>query len=769
MANIRIDLKSEPLNGQSVVFKAPCDCTAITGIEAYYYDGSKMASKSFEFKDAHGNNVAGLGNLFAKGSYVKVILDTATNSAFIQNADNNSYVESRLVDIRSTTEDVIKNSMAGDLRVTKIVGNTVQEAPNLLNVPSQFSVTGGTNIEVNLPIGDYILTCDTISNLTRIAFKTSDGTTNTAVYLSANEISFSTTEVVTQVAIPGIMSSTGEVLTIVYNNLAIRQAAPTPEKPIPMYHTSDVVEMIQGAYAYATGLLANSVNYVCNKHTIPCKQGDEVLIKTENEMTQCGLIYYNNGERIGVDYTRYDNQSLKEWSFTVPSGVTHFNFNLRNTNITPSTVGKITLQINGKYVGGIECTHNLVKHVESGGLESGTGVESASSTYFRTSYCKVKPNSKVYVYGYDEDNQYLRIFFYDENKGYIKDLLVQNHFNVDIPSNCHYVRVHLNKNNPNYMNIVISEVPKDLYHEPIKVYFLMNEPLRLGDVVFKDTDGLWKVERNTTEIVFDSTTPNNHISYADLDSGVFFFYRDMSNLEPIACDSFSKFPSKGITWNGNVSLLNDEQFSKRYGDTQDRLYFRHSGFTSIDDVMAYLQTNSITFLCETTTPIIETLDTESQLALHGLKTFDGVTYIEVDSRVKPSEFEAEYGATQVGVEVLELSKHKNDIQYVDVRFDGEVSTATKITPPPGFNIYNSVVIAYDFFDDGNTSNIFHNYVPALDLIDNQTFLAHLTFMKNVKNNNFVIFSGQLDSFSDQADVIRFSLTGTLRIYFQRIS
>ena len=47
------------------------------------------------FADAHGNDLGDLDNLFAEGAMVKVILDTDTNKAFIQNADTNAYLEKK--------------------------------------------------------------------------------------------------------------------------------------------------------------------------------------------------------------------------------------------------------------------------------------------------------------------------------------------------------------------------------------------------------------------------------------------------------------------------------------------------------------------------------------------------------------------------------------------------------------------------------------------------------------------------------------------------
>lgn len=96
MANIKIALDYTIIDGQPLSFKAPCDCTAVTGIKVEYPDGESTVSTVFSFADAHGTTLAGLGNLFAKGAMVRVLLDTGSNKAYIQNADTNAYLEAQL-------------------------------------------------------------------------------------------------------------------------------------------------------------------------------------------------------------------------------------------------------------------------------------------------------------------------------------------------------------------------------------------------------------------------------------------------------------------------------------------------------------------------------------------------------------------------------------------------------------------------------------------------------------------------------------------------
>ena len=96
MANIKIELGHPIIDGMPLSFRAPCDCNETEGIKVIYTDGEDTRFVVFTFADAHGNDLTGIGNLFAKGAMVRVILDIPNAKAYIQNADTNAYLEERL-------------------------------------------------------------------------------------------------------------------------------------------------------------------------------------------------------------------------------------------------------------------------------------------------------------------------------------------------------------------------------------------------------------------------------------------------------------------------------------------------------------------------------------------------------------------------------------------------------------------------------------------------------------------------------------------------
>ena len=109
MARIKVNAEAPLYNGMPVTFRAPCNCSIVDGLTVCYGD----ASQQFAFSDAHGNNLAGLGNLFAKDAVVKAVLDTEKGRAFLQNADTNAYIEERLSKFVSSV-----NGQRGDVIIT---------------------------------------------------------------------------------------------------------------------------------------------------------------------------------------------------------------------------------------------------------------------------------------------------------------------------------------------------------------------------------------------------------------------------------------------------------------------------------------------------------------------------------------------------------------------------------------------------------------------------------------------------------------------------
>ena len=65
--------------------------------------------------------------------------------------------------------------------------------------------------------------------------------------------------------------------------------------------------------------------------------------------------------------------------------------------------------------------------------------------------------------------------------------------------------------------------------------------------------------------------------------------------------------------------------------TGGNISMRNNAFTSLEAWKSYLSENPMTILYELYEPTTEPITADEQIALHSLKSYDGVTQIEVDS------------------------------------------------------------------------------------------------------------------------------------------
>lgn len=92
MALIKLELNAKLVEGMDVKFEAPCDCTNVTGLlVSYLSETGELAEKNFTFRDKHGNDLTGLGNLFSAGAFVKAMLDVKSGRAYLQTAGSTAF------------------------------------------------------------------------------------------------------------------------------------------------------------------------------------------------------------------------------------------------------------------------------------------------------------------------------------------------------------------------------------------------------------------------------------------------------------------------------------------------------------------------------------------------------------------------------------------------------------------------------------------------------------------------------------------------------
>ncbi len=412
---------------------------------------------------------------------------------------------------------------------------------------------------------------------------------------------------------------------------SVQNGTPTPETPISINNVGDCVEMMQGGYSSSTGAWASNGGYVCSKNLIPCKSGDVVKVTVGGTTDGVMLTYYNDS---GFSSYGWIEGVKAEYSFTIPSGITKFALNVRNVSgITLDTVGKISLTINGKYVVqivelGEDVALNITK--ENGYLDS-TG---AIVSFEGWSHKIVEINSRYdYLISGGTLGSSPKHCLYDSNMRFISYFETNNNdILVTPPISAKYLGISFqSRSNPSVQIQKVATV-------------LLNEPLRDTDVMSRT-----EVARKRASVVFDGSETwymGNGYFYIKVENGAY--------TKDVLSTHYKNDNSLSTTNHGNIWI-----------NTASQLIVVDTRFTSVGDFKAWLVENNVTVEYELAEPIIEELDNESKIALNSLETFDTVTYINVDSRVKPSEIVSEYGTSKVGAITLknELKNDTLEIKY----------------------------------------------------------------------------------------------------------
>lgn len=148
-------------------------------------------------------------------------------------------------------------------------------------------------------------------------------------------------------------SAKGVAIDFDVKGRSTQDGEPTPTEPITPKSNGDMGyfdgELLQGGRSTDNGAHNSGTAYVVtSKNKIPCKQGDIVTIHTDDNPQFLAIVYFNGDTFVNANYEKNVNES----SFTVPSGVDSFHFNVQMAStetITPQTAKHIGVTINGKY------------------------------------------------------------------------------------------------------------------------------------------------------------------------------------------------------------------------------------------------------------------------------------------------------------------------------------------------------------------------------------------------------------------------------------
>lgn len=166
-------------------------------------------------------------------------------------------------------------------------------------------------------------------------------------------------------------------------------------------------------------------------------------------------------------------------------------------------------------------------------------------------------------------------------------------------------------------------------------YIYLNEPPRKGDRIV-DVDGVFKAERHIAKKVYNGTETWN---FATGSTGVNYVYADrLTDAKENSLGACTMFLSNEVKVSENNFYINHNK----------QPIFCSNSFSSAEEWIAIITETNCAIQYELAAPIFEELDAASQTALNRLKTFNGVTYVDFVTTLKPSEFELKYGTSEVG-------------------------------------------------------------------------------------------------------------------------
>lgn len=198
------------------------------------------------------------------------------------------------------------------------------------------------------------------------------------------------------------------------------------------------IKMKQGYYDSLAGTYATNTNAVCNEKPIPCKTGDNIEI-TVDTTSAIIAIFYNGSSFVSSS----KSENTTKATFTIPSNANYYNFDIiKDSSISPSTVGAITITVNGSVGYPRPDYPQAIKNVADSGYFDGelvqgayngiTGLPTANTYYIRNKNsipCKSSDTIKL-VYGDTQDK--LRLFFYKADGTYINKSEVSNTDTIEV-------------------------------------------------------------------------------------------------------------------------------------------------------------------------------------------------------------------------------------------------------------------------------------------------------------------------------------------------
>ena len=695
------------------------DCT----FRVNYADGTTYENDAL--KEAIYNGNALLSETYAKGETGVRVGEDTDNSKYYSNVSRSAAIDSLNVseDAMELLEEAKKQANFTSFAVnfkTGELGYLSNSYTFDIDENGDLDVVGNGAVDIEGLVGELVI--EFIDDKSNAIDKQLDDNTNAIEGLNESVASMSVSKAEDNVVTTEktlVNSKEGGLLVKSISGASVQNGTPTPSTPIAILNAFDCVEMIQGYYDGTTGNYGSSNAYLCTKNKVPCGGGESITI-TLGQIATFRTVYFDEGMNYISTNTLDKSSNKSTYTDTTPTNAKYFVFHIYTgeNNITPSTVGKIELAINGKYVA-------LVKTVGKNLLDCrGLATTTSDGVTFTPAYDSngnlecitlsgtstnigallvgeftMKKGEKYILNGcqsggsantYRLDVRKSASILYNEHAPYYDygtGVEFTAYEDVTVSIGLRYASGNTFNNVKFYPMVRLASV-EDATYEPYKesnAYIRLSDSLRgIGDV--KDEivrkNSVWGVQRRFAEVTLNGSEYWN--SNGTSTSGVYRFYTNSLQIKPpsdskivanVLCDRYPRI-SATDTWN----KMNGIAVSP-----SGPLYIYYDGIND-NDVSVWkdeLEERPLTVTYEMATPTFEELDADSQIALNSLETFNGVTTIKFDSRVQPG-IEVEYGKTTQGaysIKALHMAEqNKRDIDALGeeiVRVDAKADALEK--------------------------------------------------------------------------------------------
>lgn len=249
--------------------------------------------------------------------------------------------------------------------------------------------------------------------------------------------------------------------------------------------------------------------------------------------------------------------------------------------------------------------------IKTGYYLDSTGAEVANTNYAITDYIEVEENENYTYQGLNITASFgAKGAYYDSSKQFVSSLnLNAEDTTILIPENVKYVKFTIRTINNNQDTFKIEKgsiaTPYSAYNcgsvdikvenedEEKIITFPLTEgqKLRLGD--YLADDGVHHVRKQRIINLNDyvSTMPQEGLFFLQNKStGITWDYISVNAL----CSHFKNAENETITTNNQANAnLQDNEFNFRAGDTKDRIYFKNSAFTTLEDWQNFFNENEV--------------------------------------------------------------------------------------------------------------------------------------------------------------------------------